>query len=169
MHSIVKSVPFERSLKPGTNTIVAVLSRTFHSVRCSGDRRGVSVRHEYFVNKPGGYKKSSAQPPFGHHPSYGRPVKMAASNSAARSTPVCPPDRIRRPRMLLFSLAICDPSSKLGNGPPHRRNLPDDTLQRPPMGNRCSITCLILSTYGERFARWPLPALRFLLWTPIPH
>src|ERR1700730_2323526 len=59
----------ERYCESGTNTTVAALSCTFHSVRCSGDLLGVSLRWGYFVNKPGGCKKSSAQPPFGHHPS----------------------------------------------------------------------------------------------------
>ena len=63
------SVPLERYFESGTKTTVAALSRTFRSVRCSRDLLGVSVRLGYFVNKPGGCKKSSAHPPFGHHPS----------------------------------------------------------------------------------------------------
>jgi hypothetical protein len=54
----------EQYFESGTNTTVAALSRTVHSVR-SGDSLGISIRWGYFVNKPGGRKKSSAQPPFG--------------------------------------------------------------------------------------------------------
>src|ERR1700730_1102409 len=52
--SIVKSVPLEQYFESGTNTTLAALSRTFHSVRCSRDSLGASIRWGYIVNKPGG-------------------------------------------------------------------------------------------------------------------
>jgi hypothetical protein len=57
--SIVKSVPLEQYFESGTNTTVAAPSRIFHSVRCSGDSLGVSIRWGYTVNKPGGCTKES--------------------------------------------------------------------------------------------------------------
>ena len=69
---------------------VPSLSRMFHSVRSAGSAPGVS-RSGYRTS----IGPSSAQLPSGHHPPHGTPLASAQS-SAARSTPVWPPDTIFR-------------------------------------------------------------------------
>jgi hypothetical protein len=82
---------------PLVSTRVASLSRTFHSVRCTGSFEGVSRSSGNSARMPGGSLRSSAQPPAGHHPPIGSP-SARADCSAARSTPVWPPETTRTTR-----------------------------------------------------------------------
>src|SRR5262249_41240469 len=101
---------------------VALLSRTFHSVRCSGCELGVSLRCGYLASRPGGSVKSSAQPPFGHQPPHGRSRSMVTSR-AARSTPVWPPLMT----FMRHHAAMTKPGTEADRG--HYRNLRCKTVE----------------------------------------